>query len=170
MKAPAFTPVCSDGLAVFTPSHSGKSTVQKMARAFLFIKKGVAVVRDQVRISGPGINRVWTLNLPAGPTVVEDHLSVTAEANQLALQRLAPAGLKAQVIAWPQVNADVLPAARFARGRDRHQRRHQRRHHCVLARARHPPRVEQRNAIRCRGSNWSLDQADDWQCDGGGAL
>jgi hypothetical protein len=112
MKALADTPLYSYGLAVSTPSYSGKSAVQKMEREFLFIKPGVVVVLDRVQTSGPGIKRVWTLNLPSAPTVVGDRFSVTSGANQLDVQRLAPAGLTTQVSSWPQLSADMLKGAR----------------------------------------------------------
>ena len=112
MQALADTPLYSYGLAVSTPSYAGKAAVQKLEREFLFIKPGVVVVLDRVQTSGPGVKRVWTLNLPATPTVVGDRLSISSGANQLDVQRLAPAGLTTQVKSWPQLNADMLRGAR----------------------------------------------------------
>jgi hypothetical protein len=112
MKALADTPLYSYGLAVSTPSYAGKAAVQKMEREFLFIKPGVVVVLDRVQTNGPGIKRVWTLNLPSAPTVVGDRFSVANGANQLDVQRLAPLGLSTQVSSWPQLSADMLKGAR----------------------------------------------------------
>ena len=87
--------------------YSGKASVTKVEREFLFIKPGTLVILDRVQTSGTGVKRIWTLNLPAAPSVSGDRLTAMGGTNQLDVVRLAPTGLSSQVISWPSVNSDM---------------------------------------------------------------
>ncbi len=83
--------------ARITPVYNSKAQVGKVEREFLFIKPSTFVVFDRVDSVGANTRRVWTLNLPAQPTVNGDNLSLVRGANRLDVMRLAPNGLTAQV-------------------------------------------------------------------------
>jgi hypothetical protein len=87
------------GVARITPVYNGHAAVAKVEREFLFIKPATFVVFDRVQTSG-GARRVWTLNLPAQPTVQGDTLSLVQGSNRLDVVRLAPTGLSTQMHAW----------------------------------------------------------------------
>ena len=112
MQAVADTSLYSYALARVTPMYAGKPAVVKMEREFLFLKPGTLVVLDRVQTSGIGMRRVFTLNLPAAPTVSGDRLTVMSGANQLDVQRLAPAGLAWQAQSWPALNSDMGAGSR----------------------------------------------------------
>jgi hypothetical protein len=95
-----------------TPIYNGKAAVRRVEREMLFIKPATLVVLDRVQSSGAGARRVWTLNLPAAPTVSGDSFSLTRGANRLDVTRLAPAGLGTQVLSWPAVDGDMNAGAR----------------------------------------------------------
>ena len=99
-------------LADITPNYAGKSVVSKVQREFLMIKPGVVVLLDRVATSGSNVKRIWTLNLPATPSVTGDRLTVTNGANRLDLIRLAPTGLTSQVLSWPSLDSDMSGGTR----------------------------------------------------------
>ena len=100
MLALAETPNYSYGLARVTPIYNGKAAVGKVEREFLFIKPSTFVVLDRAQSVGTGTRRVWTLNLPAAPTVGGDTMSLVRGANRLDVTRLSPAGLTTAVTPW----------------------------------------------------------------------
>ena len=112
MQALAETAHYAYGLARVTPIYNGKAAVGKVEREFLFIKPSTFVVLDRAQSVGSGTRRVWTLNLPAAPTVSGENLSLVRGANRLDVMRLAPAGLTTQVTAWPSLNAEVTSGVR----------------------------------------------------------
>lgn len=100
------------GLARVTPIYNGKAAVGKVEREFLFIKPSTFVVFDRAQSVGAGSRRVWTLNLPAAPTVAGDSFSLVRGANRLDVTRLAPAGLTTQVLPWSGLGAGVSSGVR----------------------------------------------------------
>ncbi|MFN0185169.1 MAG: hypothetical protein ACKVQR_15255 [Aquabacterium sp.] len=116
LQALADTPHYSYARAVVTPMYAGKPTVVKMEREFLFIKPGTLVVLDRAQTSGTGVRRVFTLNLPAAPTISGAQLSVASGGNQLDVHRLAPTGLTWQAQAWPTLDADMNAGYRVDAG------------------------------------------------------
>lgn len=107
MLALADKPLYAYGLARVTPMYAGKSSVVKVEREFLFLKPSTFVVFDRVKTSGSGIRRVWTLNLPAKPTVNGNKLTMTNGGHELDVVRLAPEGLTPQVLYWPNLDDDM---------------------------------------------------------------
>ncbi len=92
-------PTFTYAAARVTPVYKDNPAVQKVERDFLFVKPDVVVVFDRVETAA-GAERIWTLNLPAAPTVNGDLLSYVSGANRLDVRRLSPAGLTSQVVAW----------------------------------------------------------------------
>ena len=80
-------------LADVTPIYNGKAAVAKVEREFLFLKPDAFVVFDRADTVGAGVQRVWTLNVPATPTVAGDRLTLTQGANRMDVFRAAPTGL-----------------------------------------------------------------------------
>lgn len=95
-----------------TPVYNGKAAVRRVSREVVFLKPGTLVVLDRVQTSGAGTRRVWTLNLPATPTVSGDLLSMTSGSSRLDVARLAPTGLATQVVSWPSADSDMTAGSR----------------------------------------------------------
>ncbi len=100
------------GLARVTPIYDGKAAVGKVEREFLFIKPSTFVILDRADSVGAGTRRVWTLNLPAAPTVNGENFSLVRGANRLDVMRLAPAGLTTTVTPWASLGAGVSSGSR----------------------------------------------------------
>jgi len=97
----------SYGLAMVTQSYAGRLAVKRFEREFVFIKPGVLLILDRVQTSGNGLQHIWTLNLPAAPTLNGERLSMTNGGHQLDVVRLAPTGLPWHVAAWPSLSSDM---------------------------------------------------------------
>jgi hypothetical protein len=85
-----------------TPIYNGKAAVSKVEREFLFIRPSTFVVFDRVATAS-GARRIWTLNLPAAPTLGTDRISYVSGSNRLDVHRLAPTGLTASWVGSQRV-------------------------------------------------------------------
>ncbi len=112
MKALADNANYAYALADSTANFASSGTVSLSQREFVMIKPGVVVVLDRVNTTGTGNSRIWTLNLPAAPTVSGDKLSLVQGTHRLDVQRLAPTGLTTTVLSWPQVDSDYNAGSR----------------------------------------------------------
>jgi hypothetical protein len=99
MLALANKPAYAYAMARVTPIYNGKAQVGKVEREFLFIKPSTFVVFDRVQSIGANTQRVWTLNLPALPSLSGDNFSLVRGANRLDVMRLAPSGLSSRAVA-----------------------------------------------------------------------
>jgi len=107
MQALADNPSFTYGLANVTPVYGTKGPVVRMEREFLFIKPSTFVVLDRAQTAGPGVQRIWTLNLPVAPTVEGDRISMVRGSSRLDVLRLAPQGLSSKVVSWPTELPDI---------------------------------------------------------------
>lgn len=112
MKALADDPLFTYALADATPVYDSDSPVQLSQREFLFLKPDVFIVFDRAEANRDGVQRVFTLNLPAAPAVQGNALVLNRNGHSLQAQRLAPAGLAWATQAWPGLNAEVLGGVR----------------------------------------------------------
>lgn len=94
-----------------TASYRNPGAVQKSEREFLFIKPDVLVVLDRAA-AAPGTRRIWTLNLGGMPEIAGDTLSYAEGRSRLEVRRLAPAGLTAEVRAWPEMRKNMQGGVR----------------------------------------------------------
>lgn len=93
-----------------TPLYTGRrpQDVSRAERELVFIRPATLVVIDRVQTSGSPTSRIWTVNLPALPSVTGAHLHmVTAQGHRLDVTRLVPAGLPWSVTPWPQLSTDL---------------------------------------------------------------
>ncbi len=98
--------------ARMTPSYRNNAAVTKSEREFLFVKPDAVIVFDRAVASQAGVKRIWTLNLSTPPTLSGDTLTLVDGSSRLDVHRLAPAGLKAEVRAWPEMRKGMRGGVR----------------------------------------------------------
>jgi hypothetical protein len=111
MQALADDDAFSYASARITPLYAADSGVARAEREFVFLKPDVWIVFDRAQATA-GTTRLFTLNLPAAPTLAGDRLSLAAGNRTFHVQRLAPTGLPWQVQAWPGLNSEVNSGVR----------------------------------------------------------
>ena len=99
-------------VAQVTPIYNGHAAINKVERAFLFLKPDTVVIFDHVATTGSGIKRIWTLNTPGVPTVNGDRITYTDTGHQLDVYRLAPTGLTAELFPGT-VSGETVPGKRI---------------------------------------------------------
>jgi len=119
MKAVADNAVYSYASANVTPVYSRFSAadVIRSERRFLFIKPGVFVVFDPVQSAGAGMRRIWTLNVPAAPTISGSKISYApSPGNRLDVFSVSPPTATIRDVNWNDVtprdwSEEMLPDA-----------------------------------------------------------
>ena len=98
--------------AKITPVYRNNPAVTKSEREFLFIKPDTFVVFDRANVGSAATKRTWTLNLGGPPTVAGDMIGYADGKSRLDVQRLAPAGLTAEVRQWPELRKGMQGGVR----------------------------------------------------------
>ncbi|MEJ1934199.1 DNRLRE domain-containing protein, partial [Nostoc sp. NIES-2111] len=113
MKAVVEQPLYSYAVADVTPVYNGQSGVVRVMRELLFVKPGVLVVADRVTTSN-GVTKVWTLNLPAQPTLTPGRITMAQGIDRLDVHTVAPAGALGSWVGGERVEiADTTAGASF---------------------------------------------------------
>lgn len=89
LKALVERPEYTYAVADVTPVYNRQSGVTQVLRELLFLKPGVVVVADRVT-TGTGIRKVWTLNLPAEPTLSSGRMTMVKGSQKLDVFTAAP--------------------------------------------------------------------------------
>jgi hypothetical protein len=106
MSALANTTSYTYAVAKVTPVYRTPSPVVKSEREFFFVKPSTFIVYDRVQTTGSGMRPIWTLNLPATPTIGANTISLLRGGNRLDVTRLAPAGATTQPTQWSNVSSE----------------------------------------------------------------
>lgn len=93
MKAVVEQPHYTYAVADVTAAYNGQAGVGRVVRELLFLRPGILVVADRVT-TGQGVRKVWTLNLPAEPTLTPGRINMAHGGRQLDVHTLAPADVQ----------------------------------------------------------------------------
>ena len=113
LKALVERPEYTYAVADVTPVYNRQSGVTQVLRELLFLKPGVVVVADRVT-TGSGIRKVWTLNLPAEPTLSPGRMTMVKGSQKLDVFTAAPAAAQGSWVGGDRVEiTDTTAGASF---------------------------------------------------------
>ena len=99
-------------------AYRGQSAVKSDQREFFFFKPSTFVVYDRAEVA-PGVQRIWTLNVPQRPDAAGERLQVASANAHMEVLRLWPRGLPTQVTGWADAKEQLTGGYRVEAVDDR---------------------------------------------------